>query len=240
VSSLGNTAKAQNAAPIPPELKEMVSEIETAANNKDLETLLKYYSSDFTNTDGLTYASLGETIKQMWNSYPQMQYKTEIKSWQQVGEELVAETITHIQGSQDSNGRVVKIDSNLHSRQYFQDEKLVRQEILSEQTKVTSGDNPPQINVVAPQQVKGGAKYNFDVIVTEPLGESVLLGAAIEENISSDRYLNPGSLELEPLPAGGIYKLVTAPRLPNNYWLSAILVRGDGITMVTQRISVVK
>ena len=60
----------------------------------------------------------------------------------------------------------------------------------------------------------------------------------IEERTGSDRYINPTTLELEPLPAGGIYKLVTAPRLADNHWLSAILVRGDGITMVTRRVNI--
>lgn len=128
----------------------------------------------------------------------------------------------------------------MRSRQYFQDNKLIRQEILSERTKLTSGQNPPQVEVYVPEVVESGERYNFDVVVTEPLGEDVLLGAVEEERTGSDRYLNPTSLELQPLPAGGIYKLVTAPLLPDNNWLSAILVRGDGITMVTRRVRVKK
>ena len=83
-----------------------------------------------------------------------------------------------------------------------------------------------------------GEKYNFDVIVNEPLGDNVLLGAVKEERTASGLYLNPTALELEPLPAGGIYKVATAPLLPESNWLSAIVVRGDGITMVTQRVKV--
>jgi hypothetical protein len=239
VVSWSSIVKAQNPDTVPSELQEIVNEIETAANNQDLEALLEYYSADFTNTDGLTYASLSEAIKQMWQNYPQLQYKTEIQSWEQVGDELVAETVTLIKGNRQNKGRVIELNSTLRSRQYFQEEKLVRQEILSEKTELTSGENPPKVNVVVPEKVKVGEKYHFDVIVTEPLGNSVLLGGVIEENTSSDRYLNPTSLELEPLPAGGIYKLVTAPRLSDRYWLSAILVRGDGITMVTKRVSIV-
>ena len=85
-----------------------------------------------------------------------------------------------------------------------------------------------------------GEKYNFDVIVTEPLERNVLLGAALEERTGSDRYINPSTLELEPLSAGGIYKVVTAPLLPDNHWLSAIVVRSNGITLVTKRVQIEK
>ena len=235
---MSSTTKAQTRENPPPELVEAIAEIEKAANERDLEKLLEYYSEDFTNTDGLTHTSLSEALKQMWSNYAQLRYTTEIKSWEQVGEQLVANTVTYIRGTQRNKGRVSRLNSTLHSRQYFQDQQLVRQEIISEKTQLTSGLNPPKVNVIIPEQVKVGEKYNFDVIATEPLEDKLLLGAVIEERTGSDRYINPTTLELEPLPAGGIYKLVTAPRLADNHWLSAILVRGDGITMVTRRVNI--
>jgi hypothetical protein len=105
---------------------------------------------------------------------------------------------------------------------------------------LTSGDNPPQVKVVAPDNVTTGKKYNFDLIVDEPLGGQILLGAVQEEKTGANLYLNSTSLELEPLAAGGIYKVATAPSLPQSNWLSAILVRGDGITMITHRVNIGK
>ncbi|MGF1540522.1 MAG: nuclear transport factor 2 family protein [Pleurocapsa sp.] len=230
--------KAETAATAPPELTEVISKLESAANNKDLEEVIEYYSPDFTNEDGLTRSSLAQSLSQMWKTYPRMRYITTIDSWSDNGDELIAETTTQIRGLQNNRGRIISFDSTLRSRQYFQDQKLVRQEILSEQTKLTSGDNPPQVSIIAPETVELGEKYNFDVVVIEPLGDRVLLGAVKEERTSSDLYLHPTALELEPLPAGGVYKTVTAPLLPDNNWLSAIVVRGDGITMVTHRVRV--
>jgi len=56
-----------------------------------------------------------------------------------------------------------------------------------------------------PQQVKVGQQYSFDAIVQEPLGD-YLVGAAIEEPIQADKYFNP-TVELELLPAGGLFKV---------------------------------
>lgn len=237
-TSLTITAKAQSPATPPEELTEIISGLEQAANERDLEEITEYYSPDFINADGLNRDSMTKALAQMWKTYPRIRYTTEIESWERNGDELIAETVTKIRGVRKNQGRTVRFDSTLRSRQTFKDEQIIEQDILSEQTKLTSGENPPQINVYAPETVEVGEKYNFDVVVAEPLGDRILLGAVKEDRVGSDIYLNPTALELEPLAAGGIYKVVTAPLLPDSNLLSAILIRGDGITMVTQRVNV--
>ena len=233
-----NAVRGQS-APVPEELAETISAIEAAANDRDLDELLEYYSEDFTNTDGLTTETLAQALEQMWSEYPELTYSTEIESWSREGDELVAETKTTIQGMNDE-ANPGQLSSTIESRQYFQEQKLVRQEILAEQSRLSSGQNPPQVNVIAPDTVETGKKYNFDLIVDEPLGEGVLLGAVQEQKTAGQLYLNPTQLELELLPAGGIFKVATAPLLPDSNWLSAILVRGDGITRITHRVNVVE
>jgi ketosteroid isomerase-like protein len=238
VSGLTNVVQAQSAANAPAELTEAIAAIEAAANQKDINGVIEYYSPNFTNTDGLTPNSLTKALQQMWKNYPRLNYTTTIDSWSNQGDQLVAETTTSIKGVQNRQGRVIRLNSTIKSRQYFQQQKLVKQEILAEQSQLTSGENPPQVQIVAPETVTTGEKYNFDLIVDQPLGDKVLLGAVQEEKTASNLYLNPTALELEPLPAGGIYKTATAPMLPDSKWLSAILVRGDGMTMVTHRVNV--
>lgn len=237
IGGLTNIVWGQEAA-IPEELTETISGIEAAANDRDLDELLEYYSDDFTNTDGLTTDTLAQALEQMWGNYSELTYNTEIKSWSQQGDELVAETKTTIKGRQNTEGRTANLNSTIESRQYFKEQQLVRQEILTEQSRLTSGDNPPQVNIVAPNTVNTGEKYNIDLIVNEPLGDRVLLGAVKEDKTSGKLYLNSTTLELEPLPAGGIYKVATAPLLPDSNWLSAILVRGDGITTIVHRVKI--
>lgn len=228
----------ETAATAPEELTEVIAGIEEAANEKNINGVLEYYSQDFKNSDGLTTATLTEALEQMWQDYSRLQYTTVIDSWSRSGAELVAETTTTVTGVQETKGRQASLKSTIKSRQYFQGEKLVRQEILTEQSQLTSGGNPPKVAIAAPNAVKVGQKYNFDLIVDEPLGEQVLLGAVQEEKTADSLYLNSTLLELEPLPAGGIFKVATAPEVPESNWLSAILVRGDGITMVTHRVNV--
>ncbi|NJK54592.1 MAG: nuclear transport factor 2 family protein [Pleurocapsa sp. SU_5_0] len=238
IGGMIDIAQAENAATAPDEITQVITGIEEAANNQDLDQVISYYSKDFKNSDGLTTATLSKALTQMWQNYPQLKYTTEIKSWSKSGDELVAETLTTISGMQTEAGRQSKLDSSIRSRQYFQGQKLVRQEILTEQSQLTSGNNPPQVKVVAPNTVTTGEKYNFDLIVDEPLGAQVLLGAVQEEKTGTNLYLNSTSLELEPLAAGGIYQVATAPSVPQSNWLSAILVRADGMTMITHRVNI--
>ncbi len=234
----GENVQGENGATAPEELTEIIEGLEDAANDRNLPEVMEYYSPKFTSADGLTHNSFSSALAKVWKTYPRVKYTTEIESWSQEGDKLVAQTVTRIRGIRKDRGRIVRLNSTLRSRQYFQDKQIVRQEILDEHTKLTSGENPPKINVITPKTVAVGEKYNFDVIVNEPLGDNVLLGAVKEERTASELYLNPTALELESLPAGGIYKVVTAPLLPDSHWLSAIVVRGDGITMLTRRVKV--
>lgn len=230
--------RAESANTAPEELTEAIFEIEDAANDRDLDKILDRYSDDFTNTDGLTVDSLAKGLEQIWNKFPELKYTTEIKSWSEEDGLLVAETVTIIEGVQQDRGRVTNLNSTIRSRQYFDDSKIVNQVILGEQSRLTSGNNPPQVEIVAPETVKTGEKYNFDLIVDRPLEDKVLLGAIKEEKTASNLYLNPTALKLEPLPAGGIFKTATAPLLPDSNWVSAILVRGDGITTIVHRVNI--
>jgi hypothetical protein len=105
---------------------------------------------------------------------------------------------------------------------------------------MTSGKKPPQVEFRLPQQVKVGEKYAFDAIVKEPLGNNFLLGTAMEETIKPNKYLNPTPVNLELLSTGGLFKTGTAPLKPVNQWISAVIVRDDGVTMITQRLKVVR
>lgn len=65
-----------------------------------------------------------------------------------------------------------------------------------------------------------------------------MLGA-LEEEVTPTDYLKPQEVDLEILPAGGIYRLGEAPTNPGQRWLSAIIVRGNGMTLVSKRVNIV-
>lgn len=241
VAWAGN-AQAESPATAPPQLKDALAQIDAAANRRDANGLMQFYGASFKNSDGLTREAMQQALTQLWKRYPQLTYRTELRDWKSESNGIVAETVTTITGTQaqSSEGMPSKLESTMRSRQRFENQKIVQQDILAERTQITSGAKPPTIQVNLPTQVRVGQSYNFDVIVQEPLGDDLLLGTALEEPIKPERYTKPADLKLELLPAGGVFKLGKAPAKEESRWLSAVLIRGGGMVMITQRLQVVK
>ncbi len=223
----------------PPQLKQALTQIDAAANRKNLQGVMQFYSPTFTHSDGLNRRSLEQALQQLWAQYPNLTYRTELKSWQPDGRGVRAETVTYISGTQTVNGQPLKLDSTLRSRQRFEGQTIVQQDVLAEMSKVMSGENPPDVKVSLPEQVRVGQDFSFDAIVQDPLGSDLLLGSALEELVKPSGYLNPTIADLELLPSGGIFKIGRASNTPDARWISAVLVRHGGTTMVTQRLRTV-
>lgn len=230
--------RAESPATAPAPLKAALSQLDAAANQHSVKNVLQFYGPNFTHSDGLTRQTLEEALTQLWKRYPDATYRTELKSWQPVGNAVVAETVTYITGTQKVGDRQFKLNATLTARQRFENQKIVKQEILNERSQITTGSKPPTIKLSLPKQVTVGQDYSVDAIVEEPLGKDLLLGAALEEAVKPDGYINPTTANLELLSAGGIFKVGRAPNKPENRWISAVVVRHDGMTMVTERLQV--
>lgn len=233
------SARAQSPTAAPPELQATLNQIDAAASQGDLEAVMQFYSPEFTHADGLTYETMQQALTAFWERYPDLTYQTAVTSWEADGDAIVAETVTTITGTQQAEGRTFRLNATISSRQRFVGQQMVSQEILTERSQVTSGENPPTVTVNLPEQVTTGQEYPFDAIVTEPLGDRILLGTALEEPVGPDGYLTPATLDLDLLPAGGLFKVGQAPDTPESRWISAIIIREDGITELTQRLRVV-
>lgn len=235
-SQLAQAAPANTA---PKRLTQFLTELETAANNQDIATVRAAYGSDVTTAAGLNRGDLAQKLEMLWQQYDRLDYRVELQSWEQQGETLIAETVTRIRGLRNAQGREVFLEATLRSRQQIRGDKIMSQAMLSEQSKVYIGENAPRVEVNAPNEVEVGQNFNFDVIVKEPIGDDILMGTALEQAVTPETYLSPQPLDLEILPAGGIYRLGEAPTTPEKRWLSAIVVRGNGMTLVSQRLNIV-
>lgn len=233
-------AQAGTAQNAPAELQSLLTQVDTAASRGDVKKVVQFYSPNFTHSDGLTRPSMEKALTSLWQRYPKLKYTTQLQSWKPEGNAIIAETVTNITGIPSATSDNMALNATIRSRQRIASGKIVRQDILSERTLLTSGTKPPQVELKLPQQVKVGQQYNLDAIVQEPLGDDYLLGAALEEPIKPEKYLTPTQVDLELLSSGGIFKIGRAPTLPGSQWISAVVMRGEGTTMITQRLLVVK
>jgi hypothetical protein len=173
----------------------------------------------------------------LWETYTNLTYSTQLKNWKQDGQMLVVETLTNVTGQRPWLGQTAQLNGEITSRQTFIDKKLIRQEILTEKMVLTAGENPPEVNVNLPQQIKAGQEFDFDVILTSPIGDDLLAGSAFSQKVDPSNYLDPSQVKLELLQAGGLFKRAIAGEDPQ--WLSALLVTPEGMVLVTQRLAVI-
>jgi ketosteroid isomerase-like protein len=224
----------------PAELQTLLKQIDAAANQGDVKGVMQFYSPNFTHGDGLNRQTYEKALIGLWQRYPKLRYSTQLESWKTEGNTIIAETVTNITGLPSASAGNMALNATIKSRQRITGAKIVRQDVLSERTLLTSGNKPPQVDIKLPQQVKVGQQYSFDAIVQEPLGDDFLLGTALEEPIQADKYLNPTPVNLELLTSGGLFKVGRAPSNPGSQWISAVILRNNGMTMITQRLRVVK
>ena len=235
-----NLTLAQNSYKTPEKLAKLLEKIDRAASRQDLENVIYFYSNDFTNSDGLNRESLEAALKKFWQLYKSVKYRTKVTSWEIDGDAIVAETITYITGVQEMKDRDITLKSTITSKQRYEDEKIVEQEILAERNQLISGKKPPTVSINLPGELERGEKYNFDVVVEEPLGEQIILGTALTEPINENSYsFEPTNFQLETLSSGGIFKIGEVPENSEGQWLSAVLMRKGGITISTYRLRVI-
>ncbi|WP_341732612.1 nuclear transport factor 2 family protein [Microcoleus sp. EPA2] len=232
--------QAQTPTAAPAELTKLLTEIDAAANRRDVKAVMAFYGQNFTHSDGFNSQKMETALTQLWQRYPSLNYRTELKSWKAEGSAIVAETVTTIAGTQKKDGRDLTLKATIRSQQHFEDQKIVKQEILAEQTQLSSGKNPPTIQVNLPEQVKVGEDYHFDAIVREPIGDDILIGTVVEAPVGEQKSIESPQIDLELLNSGGIFKVGKAPATPGNRLVSAVLMRQGGITTVTVRLRVVK
>jgi hypothetical protein len=180
-------------------VQERLLRIDAAANSKDIQALIAFYSQEFTNSDGLNRQTLQKTIAQLWQQYPTLIYRTELlEILPSRGPGIEIETITYATAKTEIQGRLTDLSFMVKSRQRWEEDKLIQQTVLSEQNRVSFGDQPPTIQVRLPDSVRVGQKYNYEAIMQEPIApDDYILGDILEETITPSTYLSTAKIQFE-------------------------------------------
>lgn len=234
------------AAVAPAELTTLFRQWDQDLSQRKLAPALAHYAANFSHADGLTRQSLGASLQQFWQLYPNALYRTTLLSWTGSPSRWVVETEVRITGRRTDSKRQLTLDSLQTLRSTIENGKLVRQEVLSERNRVTSGEAPPTLDMRLVDEVQTNQDFNLDVIVQEPLQADVLLGAVLDEPVLGGKIADVTKLDIKPLidsksgtGPGGIFKIGRSAAKAENRWISAIVLRKTGMTFITQRLRVV-
>lgn len=243
-TTLAQSPPASNPTPgtiaVPDTLRQRIQAWDTAASNEDLEQLLGYYGETFVDGDGIDRTQLRTLLQSFWDRYGNLTYHTQILAAQQTATGWDVEALIHISGDELVQGRRLSLTSTIRCQQHWQNNQLVGQTVVTEQNQITSGQNPPTLTMNLPDEVAVNSTFNLDVIIAEPLDEDLVVGALIDEPVALETLNNPKVAEFEPLNSGGLFKIGHAPDRPEQRWISAVVIRQGGMTLVTQRLRIVE
>lgn len=232
-------AMAVSVSAAPLEVRQTLENIEAAANNRDLDRVMAYYSPTFDSDTGFDYAGLRQSLTTLWKTYRTLTYDIELLSWEAMGSGVYTiETRTRVNGVELRSDRELTLSAEVTSRQRLQNGQVAYQQVLGETSRLSSGANPPQIQIHLPTTLTPGQSFSFDTVVMEPLQGQSLMGAAVDEKVRATDFFAPQSVVLDVLTAGGLYKLGTAPPTVGQRWISAVVIREDGLVVDTRRVQI--
>ena len=116
---------------------------------------------------------------------------------------------------------------------------ITDQEVLSDQSVLTSARKPLPISLMIPDRVLTGSRYDVDVVLDQPLGKALLAGGLTPVTAQQVLVQESPDVPLEPLGGGGLFKSVQAPFQPGVQTWAALLVHPDGVITVSKRVQVV-
>lgn len=239
IASPAQSSSSVLAQSAPGEVQQMLTDLETAASDRNLDAVMAFYSESFSSDTGFDYAQLRQTLETLWQQYPDIAYDIELLSWQADGPgRYTLETRTIVTGKQTLPERVLTLNADVTSRQQIEDGKITRQVTLSETNRLVSGSNPPTLQVQLPETLDPGQSYSFDTIVQEPLEGRTLMGVAVDEGVTAEDFFQPRPVVFDLLSSGGLYKIGTASAEADSRWVSSVVIREDGMVVQTRRVRV--
>ena len=144
-----------------------------------------------------------------------------------------------VRGAAESAGLTYALEASEQIAIRLEDGELVDQELLAQQSLLRSGERPLAVDVVIPDVVLTGSRYDVDLIVEQPLDQALVAGGLIDltdEQLTAQMRPN---LPLAPQGGGGLFKSVHAPQQPGSQTWAVMLVHPDGVVTATKRVRVV-
>ena len=207
--------------------KRYFQNIETELNQRDLVALEKYFDKN-------EKIEFKNKFLKLIKEFPDAKWKI-IKSKSTNANQLILDM--ELSGSKNLNGKNFKLESSFNFV-FNLDNGLIKQSnIQNNLTTIRSDDNQLDIKISIPDKVLTGSKYDIDIILNQPLEETIIAGG-IKEYQEGD-ILNQ-SIPIEPLATGGIFKVSRAPLIPGIQIWTGIIAHPSGLVSFTKTVNIVQ
>ena len=131
---------------------------------------------------------------------------------------------------------------DLHTKQTVKLEtyknKIKGYEVIDEESILNSQKSPLIIKIVSPDKVLTGEKYEMNLIIENPLDNSLIASGMILLKNEDNKQISDEIFGIKPNQSGGLFKYIQAPLKPGSQTISAIITHPDGIYLITKKIKV--
>ena len=139
-------------------------------------------------------------------------------------------------GSKNLNGKKFKLESIFNFTISLDNGLIKQSNIENNLTTIRNDDNQIDIKISIPDKVLTGSRYDIDILLNQPLDEIIIAGGIKE--YQEGKLLNQ-SIPLEPLAAGGIFKVSRAPLVPGIQTWTGIIAHPSGLISFTKTVNIV-
>ena len=131
---------------------------------------------------------------------------------------------------------------NLYSKQTVKIEtfrnKIKSYKVINEESILNSQNSPLVVEIISPEKVLTGERYEMNFIIEKPLDNSLIATGMIVLQSNENTNISNYQFGIQPNQSGGLFKYIQAPLEPGFQTVSAIITHPEGIYSITKTIKV--
>jgi hypothetical protein len=205
---------------------DFVRNLENSLNRKDLENIRK----NFRNYEN---QNIQQQFSKIIDDFPDSKWKIKRLKSNIPNKDILR---IKVSGEKIIDGEINILESNFDYLVSIVNGIIDEGIIKNLFTTIRNDDNKIDISFKIPDKVLTGSKYDIDIILDKPLEEVIIAGFIKPHQVNS---IFEQEIVLEPLSAGGIFKMTRAPSKPGIEIWSGIIAHPKGIITFTKSIDIV-
>jgi len=205
---------------------DFIRNLENSLNARDLEFIKKNFRNEESQ-------NIPKHFSKIVNDFPDSKWKIKKLKSNIPNKEILK---IKVSGKKIVNGEMHILESNFDYIFSILNGKIDEGTIKNLFTIIRNDDKRIDISFKIPDKVLTGSKYDIDIILNKPLEEVIIAGAIKPYQVNS---LFEQEILLEPLAAGGSFKITRAPSKPGIQIRSGIIAHPEGMITFTKSIDIV-
>ena len=201
-----------------------------------LENNLNKRNIDF--IDKLFEDNESEKIIRKYNKliyeFPNIKWKIKDISRKNTNNKIININLT---GSKVINDKTYSLKSNFDYLFSLKNGKFKNPQIKNHLTIIRNDNKELDLDIFIPNKVLTGSNYDLDIIINNPLNDSIIAGTIDE--YQEDNLIKK-DINLIPLASGGLFKVTRAPSKPGTQIWTGLIAHPKGFISFTKSVDIVE